>query len=246
MFNVMKEIRCVIVDNDPHTIEQLISFCERVPYMNLQKSFEQGFDVIDYLSVETVDLLICRLEMPDVSGLELVASLRNCPEVIFIANDGSAALDAYNLGAIDYLVNASFSRFLKAVNRAVKLIAVKSEPSVEDFKVMSSARLRTNEQMFVKSGSRIIRISCDDILIIEGYGDYIKIHTSNQGVVYSPWGIRVLESKLPMNNFIRVHRSYIVAVDKIEEIEHKRIRIGQVRIPIGETYAKRFFERIEC
>jgi DNA-binding LytR/AlgR family response regulator len=197
--------------------------------------------VIDYLNSTTVDLLICRLELPDINGLELVASLKNCPEVIFVAESGIVALEAYNLGAVDVLVDVGFARFLKAVNKAWRLFATETAPSVE----IQNQTTCVDGQMFVKSGSRIVRISCGDILAIEGYGDYIKIHTTTQGVVYSPWGIRVLESKLPSENFVRVHRSYIVAIDKIEEIEHKRIKIGQMRIPIGETFAKRFFEYID-
>lgn len=238
----MKHIQCVIVDDNADSNAELKIYCERIPFLRLQKSFDNIFDAIEYLRDNSVDLLICSTELKEMNGIDFVSNLKPCPEVVFVSDSEQYAFVAYEFGAIDYMLRpVDFPRMLRAANKAWRLLKNPSATSEEQIVVVNN---NLSEQLFIKSENRIVRISCENILLIEGYGDYIKIHTDNQGVILSPWGIKILESKLPEGNFVRVHRSYIVAIDKIEEIENKRIKIGQLRIPISETFAKKLYNKL--
>ena len=129
---------------------------------------------------------------------------------------------------------------LSAANKVWRLLSGPTAAQEMDF----ASESQLTKHLFIKTENKIVRVSYENILLIEGYGDYIKVHTNNQGIILSTLGIKLLESKLPQTNFIRVHRSYIVAIDKIDEIENKRIRIGQVRVPISETFAKKLNKRL--
>ena len=129
---------------------------------------------------------------------------------------------------------------ISAANKVWRLLS--NTNAAQEGDIVSESQLE--EQLFIKTENKIVRVAYENILLIEGYGDYIKIHTNNQGIILTPRGIKLLESKLPQKNFIRVHRSFIVAIDKIDEIENKRIRIGQVRVPISESFAKKLYKRL--
>ena len=237
----MKQIQCVIIDDNQDSNFELKRLCERIPFLRLQRAFENIFDAVEYLRTNTVDLLICSVELNEIKGVELVANLKPCPEIIFISDNEQAAFRAFELGAVDYLLRPiNFPRMLSAANKVWRLLSGPTAAQEMDF----ASESQLTEHLFIKTENKIVRVSYENILLIEGYGDYIKVHTNNQGIILSTLGIKLLESKLPQTNFIRVHRSYIVAIDKIDEIENKRIRIGQVRVPISETYTKKLNKRL--
>ena len=237
----MRQIQCVIIDNNSESNTEAKLICERIPFIKLLKSFDNLFDAIEYLRNTQVDLLICSIELNEMNGADFIANLKPCPEIIFISDNEQAACRAFELGAVDYLLRPiNFPRMLSAANKVWRLLSGPTAAQEMDF----ASESQLTKHLFIKTENKIVRVSYENILLIEGYGDYIKIHTNNQGIILSTLGIKLLESKLPQTNFIRVHRSYIVAIDKIDEIENKRIRIGQVRVPISETFAKKLNKRL--
>jgi len=236
-------MRCIIIDDEVLALELLHNYIGKIPFLELVGSFADPFDAMDFLMKNPVDLVFTDIEMNDINGVQLVSSLSNRPMVIFISAYQQYAIEGYSLDAVDYLLKpVPFDRFLKAVNKAYETHSQREAPRVakEPIPVFAPPPC---DHIFVKTESRLVRVIFSDILFIEGYGDYIKIHLPDNKILLSLQNMGSFESKLPPN-FARVHRSYIVAIDKIEEIERKRIKIGKHLIPISESYQETFLSKI--
>lgn len=220
-------ISCIIVEDSPLAAEKLKSFISRVPSCNLLKTFDNGIDGLAYLQTNHVDLVFLDIQMEEFSGLQFMKSLNNHPKIIIVSAYSEYAIQGFENDVTDYLLKPySFERFLKAID-----------------KVYSELRICQKDFAFFKTEYRMERVCFNDILYVEGMGAYLKIITINLKLV-SVTSFKLIESILPADNFIRVHKSYIVAINKIESIERNIIKISSKRIPIGKNYQKEFYLKI--
>jgi two-component system, LytTR family, response regulator len=217
-------INCIVVDDTPLAVEKLEGFIKQVPLLNLLKSFNGGIDAISFLKSNPVDLVFLDIQMEQFSGLQFIESLQNRPKIIIVSAYSQYAVNGFDYSVTDYLLKPySFERFLKSID-----------------KVQNDLGLNTpKDYIFVKTEYRMERINFSDILYIEGQGAYLRIVTLKAKIM-TLLNFQNMESLLPSDNFIRVHKSFIVAMNKIEIIERNIIKIGEQRIPIGLSYREKF------
>lgn len=227
-------MKCIIIDDEPLARDIVETYVKQTPFLQLVASCKNAFEANEHLQKETIDLLFIDIEMPQINGITFVKNLNQPPLVIFTTAYSEYAIDGFDLQAVDYLLKPiSPDRFLKAANKAHELFTLYSN---------TQAAPQANYIM-VKSEYQSVKINFADILYIEGLKDYIKINTTN-GMIITLMNMKKINEKLPQESFIRVHKSYIVAIDAIETIDRQRIIIGKNYIPIGNTYKKEFEARL--
>jgi len=228
-------MKCIIVDDNKMArmaIRQLVS---QVPALELMAECSDATEALDALNSMSIDLLLLDIEMPGMTGLELIRNLGNTrPLIIFTTAKKDYAVEAFELNVVDYLVKPlSFPRFRQAIDKALETI----ESSKEEVKVEEQGFV------FVKDNGVLKRISIDDILFLEAMGDYVKVHTLPKfHVVHAT--LKSIEEKLPASKFLRVHRSYIVAINKIDFIQEGTISIGKTTIPVADTHKANLNKRL--
>ena len=233
-------IRCIAIDDSVQDLGIVENCIAKIPFLELLKTFHNAFDAIEFLDRQEVDLIFTDVEMPVLNGLEFLGSLHRKPYFIILSEQERYAVDAFNLDAMDYLLKPfSFERFLKAVNKVREQIRMKTLE-----RKPAQIEIQGRDFIFIKSDYKIIRINVNDILFVEGLKDYVKLHTADKPVV-SLISLRSLEQGLPPEQFMRIHRSYIVALNKIDVIEKSRIKIGQHSITISEMYRDDFLKKIQ-
>lgn len=228
-------MRCVLIDDEPLAIEILENYIERLDNKEIVGKFTNSVKALEFLSRHPVDLVFLDIQMPNLTGIDLVKSIKNLPQFIFTTAYPEYALEGFDLNATDYLVKPiPFSRFLQAIGKA------------EDYYRLQENTTRVaNDFIFVRSEYENVRIATQKITYIEGLKDYIKIYTEN-----SPKAILTLMSfkdileRLNHTNFLRVHRSFIVNISQIDSLQKTRIIIGKKYIPIGETYKQKVLESL--
>lgn len=226
------KIRCLVVDDERLALEVMESYIEKVPFLQLGKLCSTPLEALEYLSRNTVDVIFLDIEMPGLSGLQFLQTLKNPPAVILTTAYPQFAVDAFDLNATDYLLKPiPFARFLTAVQKVQTQV---SDSFTAGSELQNKANTYDN-QMFIKSGSKTVRIDFADILFIEARKDHVLI-TTKQYKITTQLSLAALLEKLPLEQFLRVHRSFIVAIPKIEAIERGRILIEKAEIPIGEFY----------
>ena len=236
-------MRCIIIDDEPLALDLLEDDINKIPFLTLLQKFQSPFEALEILKSGEVDLLFLDIQMPDITGLEFLKSLERKPLVIFTTAYDQYALEGYNLDVIDYLLKPiPFERLLKAANKAQDIYKAQNlnYTSVEEGNSKSGG---FPNYIFVKSGYDIIKVNISDIQFIEGLKDYVKIYLPSQPLL-TLLNLKTIVEKLPPREFVRVHRSYIVALDKISAIRKNKIIIGNKEIPIGEHYKDDFFEMI--
>jgi DNA-binding LytR/AlgR family response regulator len=225
-------IKCIIIDDEVLAIEILENYISRIPYLKLCAKFNNGIDALEFIKSNPIDLLFIDIQMPDITGIEFLRLLNKEVNVVFTTAYPEYALEGYDFNPVDYLVKPiSFEKFMRAVSR-VKIGSV--SPPI-------NATLES-EFVYIKAKGKSIQLQFSDILFIEGLKDYVIFHTST-GKHISYHGMKELENKLPDNRFVRVHKSFIVAIDKIQEIEGNEIKIGGNKIPVGRHF-KSFFQKV--
>lgn len=233
----MKQIGCVAIDDEPLALQLVEGFIQKVPYLNSLGAFESTFDSLPVLKKGGVQLLFLDINMPDLSGIDFLKSLKDPPLVIFTTAYDEYALQGFELDALDYLLKPfSYERFLKATNKAYDQINL-MEQNVHQ-------KSKGEDYIFVKSEHNIIKIPLNNILYIQGFKDYLKIHTPEPRPIFTLKSMKSMEEMLPSNRFIRVHRSYIVSIDKIHSFRNGRIKILDKAIPIGELYRESFHQKV--
>lgn len=224
-------VNCIIVEDEPLAMKRTQEYVGRVSYLNLMASFSNGYEAVGFLKSQEVDLLFLDVEMDGFTGIELLEALAHKPEVIITTAYDKYALKGFELNVADYLLKPfAFDRFLKAVERV--------------FAKLSKEKASDCDFIFVKTEYRLERIALDDILFVSGMGDYRCIQTSN-GKILTLQSITELEQALPKNQFCRVHKSHLVALNKIKSVERQRISIGKELIPVSEQYKDMFYRQIE-
>lgn len=219
------KINCIIIEDEPLALERVKGYIEKVPFLNLVGSFNQALDDLAYLKNNEVDLLFLDINMDHLSGIELLESISFKGEVIITTAYDQYALKGFELNVTDYLLKPyTFTRFLQAVN-----------------KVQEQAKQNTNQDefLFVKTENRLEKVDFKDILFIEGMRDYRRIHLTSKRIM-TLQTFTELEKIIPSNLVCRVHKSYMVAIQKIESIERNRIKIKDMLIPISESYKDNF------
>ncbi len=224
---------CIAVDDEPLALEKIVSFIGRLPFLKLEATFDRPVDALAYLSLNPIDLLFLDIQMEGMTGLDVLAALRSRPQVILTTAYSEYALKAYEFEVTDYLMKPySFERFALAVNKAAKRISEKTPvaDNAPDF-------------IFVKSDYRLVKVMLADIYFIEGMRDYRCIVTSC-GKILTQQTFRSFEEQLPVSQFARIHKSYLVSLAKIESIEKHRIKIGKELLPVSESYRNGFYSKI--
>lgn len=226
------KIKCIIIEDEPLALERTREFVLKVPYLELIESFDNGLDAIGLLKEQNVQLIFLDIQMDDFTGIQLLESLNNKPKVIITTAFDKYALKGFELNVSDYLLKPfEFERFLQACDRIyeeLKLTGINDDKSF----------------LFVKTEYRLEKIEFKDILFIEGMRDYRRIHLSDKRIM-TLQTFKDLEQQLPINSFCKVHKSYLVSIEKIESIERDRIKIQNEIIPVSETFREKFYKMIK-
>ncbi len=234
------KIKCIAVDDEPLALDIIEDYIARIPFLELQKSFHNALDCIDFLKHHEVELLFLDIQMQELTGIQLLKVLKTRPLVIFTTAYDSFALEGYELDVCDYLLKPiSFERFVKAVDKVYDKLSDSQRTMRSD---SSEINIYNPQQdyFFVKTEFRLQKVNFSDILYIEGMGDYLRIVTPHERIM-TLQNFKSMEDILPSRQFVRVHRSYIVNISKILSIERNRIKIADQLLPIGENYRKQFF-----
>jgi DNA-binding LytR/AlgR family response regulator len=227
-------IRTIAVDDEPLALQLVTGYINKTPGLELAGSFDNPQEALEFVINQKVDLIFIDIQMPDLTGIEFTRALTGGPRVVFTTAYEKYALEGFKLDVVDYLLKPfSYEEFLKAVGKAARLIRIEQS---EQEKVESNS-----EFLFLKSDYKIRRINFNDILYIEGLKDYVKVYTAGEAKpVLSLITMKLLEAKLPPARFMRVHRSFIVNLGRIETIERSRIVFGKTYIPVSEQYKEKF------
>jgi two-component system, LytTR family, response regulator len=228
-------IRCHIIEDEPMASKLLQLYVCKLPALQLIAVSDNPIHALESLKTNPVDLVFLDIRMPEMTGLSLLEVLQKRPLAILTTAFSEFALESYELDVVDYLKKPiTFERFVKAVSKAEQRLQL-TAPAKE--------KSGDTDYIFIKEGTRFVRVNIDDILFIEGLKNYVAIHTATQKIV-SLQRLKTLEDQLPADKFIRVHNSYIVAKGAISSIKENEIHIGVAKIPIGETYLKTFMDFI--
>lgn len=224
----MRKYSCIIIEDEPLALERTKGFVVKTPFLNLLNSFDNALDGLAFLNTNKVDLLFLDINMDELSGIELLESSKLDCQVIITTAYAEFALKGYELNIADYLLKPfTFERFLQAVNKTISKNNVQETESEP-------------KHIFVKTENRLEKINIDDIVYIEGMRDYRRIHTLNKRIM-TLQTFSELEALIPARLICRVHKSFMVSISKINEIERSRIKIADQIIPISETYREHFF-----
>ncbi|MET0466341.1 MAG: LytTR family DNA-binding domain-containing protein [Chitinophagaceae bacterium] len=227
-------INCIIVDDEPLARQLVSSYIDQIPELSLAGSYQSALEAFTAIHSYQVDVIFLDIEMPGITGINFVKSLKLPPKIIFISAHPEFAVDAFEIEASDYLVKpVTFERFLKAVHKIIKPGTVRNH----------EVNAAETSSIFLKVDRRLIKIDFSDILYIEGMGDYLKVHvTGKTYITYMTMG--KIESLLPGSKFIRIHRSTILNAEAIQYIEGNCVVINGVELTIGLTYRDNFLKRI--
>lgn len=229
-------MRCIIIDDEPLAVDVLETYLNKIGGMEIVAKCNNPLEAITIFNKHQVDLVFLDIEMPNLTGLDLVKTVQNIPQFIFTTAYPQHAIEGFELNATDYLVKPiPFQRFLKAVSRAKEKYELEKSITTQS---NTSSEENNNDFIFIKSEYENIKVNLQDIEYIEGLKDYIKIHLKEQSkTLLTLSSFKSILEKLP-SNFIRTHRSYIVNIDCIRALQKTNVVINGIRIPIGETYKK--------
>lgn len=241
-------IKCLIVDDEPLALHIIEDYIAKVPFLQLIKATTSAIEAITIVQDGGVDLVFLDVQMPELTGIQFLRIANGKTKVILTTAYPQYALEGYELDVVDYLLKPiAFDRFLKAVQKAQKIIEpVAAKPVAVKEEVPTQAPYDDflSDFIFVKTEHKIQKVYLHNILFIEGLKDYISIFTTEERII-TLQNMKKMEDVLPERHFVRVHKSYIVALNKIDSIERSRIFIGDKIIPIGDTYRDQFFKMIE-
>lgn len=237
------KIKCVAIDDEPPALMQMEDYISKIPFLDLLKTFDNGIESLEFLKSNEVELIFLDIQMEGFTGIQLLNVMKKKPKVILTTAYDRYAIQAFDLDVSDYLLKPiSFERFLKAVEKVYDQLS--SNKKTNSPVATTEPAAEEKNYMFVKTEYRMQRVDFKDILYIEGLKEYLIIQTLN-GRVITLQNFKTMEEMLPSVNFVRVHKSYMVAMDKIEFVERNRIKITDKLIPIGDTYRKIFFDILD-
>lgn len=233
----------MIVDDEPLARQLLTEYVRKVPYLQLVEVCASPLAAMEVLRRQPVDLLFLDIQMPEITGLTLLKVLQQKPLVVLTTAYSEYALESYELDVVDYLLKPiSFDRFLRAVEKARQRKTAASTPPPPPAETPAPAL--SQPFIFVKDGTKLVKVRLSDILYVEGLKDYVAIHTRQQKIV-TLQRLKNLEVQLPADRFIRIHHSYIVSLEGIDSVHKDKVQVGNVFLPISETYRKPFKDFID-
>lgn len=216
-------IKALAIDDEPLALSVIESFCSQLDYIDLQKTFTKPNEALKHLNKYPVDLLFLDIHMPSLTGIDFYKNIEQNTLVIFCTAHGQYAVEGFNLNALDYLLKPfTFDRFKQATDKA------------RDYVTLSVNQ--KNQHIFIRADYRLQKIILDDITHIEALDDYLKIYIHQQKTIVARMTMKTMLEKLPSSDFIRVHRSFIVPIKKVESLRNKMLQIGDKKIPIGNSY----------
>lgn len=234
-------MNCIAIDDEPLALTVIKEFCQRIEFVNLKGTYTNALDAISEINKKNIDLIFLDIEMPNINGFEFVKSLPDPPLIIFTTAYSQYAINGFELNVVDYLLKPiAFDKFLKAINKASLQLSVKNKIPIIQNQIQNNS---PEEYFFVKVGYSIVKINFNEISYIEGLKDYVKIYINDKSLV-TKGNIKNIENKIPSDLFARVHKSYIISIDKINKIENNHISIGSKKIPIGLQFKDSFYEKI--
>ena len=238
-------LNCIAVDDEPLALGLVCRFIEQTPFLNLVGRYSGAVDALKAIHQQKLDLLFLDIQMPDLNGIELARVLgkgADVPRVVFTTAYNQFALEGYKVDALDYLLKPfNYEEFLRAAQKALNYHELVNRPNTAA-PIPVIADERTDEDyLFLKVEYQLVRIALDDILYIEGLKDYVKVHLKNvDKAILSLTSLKALEEKLPAKRFMRVHRSFIVSLDKVTSMTKNSVQIGKMLIAVGDQYKEAF------
>lgn len=234
-------IKCIAVDDEALALNKITRYVDKIDFLELLKTFDNAIDALQFIREEPVDLMFLDIQMDDLTGIQLLKTLKNPPMVIFTTAYESYALEGYELDVLDYLLKPiQFERFVKACDKALnKLLHVKKPQSGSPLQPAASFR---DQSVFIKSGNSVRKVNLKDIRYIEGLKDYLLIHT-DQGRIITLQTFTKMLDMLPRDYFVRIHKSYVISIPRIDRIDRNLVYIGDKAIPVGITY-KSIFQKL--
>jgi DNA-binding LytR/AlgR family response regulator len=226
-------ITAIAIDDEPLALNVIEHFCKQSTEIQLVRTFTQPKEALAYLIKFPADLLFLDINMPSLNGIDLYKSLKQDTMVIFTTAYSEYAVESYELSAIDYLLKPfTQERFEQAITKA------------KEYSQFLQQKQSGANYLFIRADYSLVKINLNDILFIEGLDDYIKVHIQNQKTLVARSTMKSILDKLPASEFIRVHRSFIVPLKRVEQVRNKTIRIGDTDIPIGNSYEQDFLQHI--
>lgn len=238
----MKEKYNVIIVDDEYLAQKLLQdYVSKVDSLQLVSTCSNAFEAMNALKNNQVDIMFLDIQMPDLTGLELVKSLEHKPSIIFTTAYSEYAVDAFNLSVVDYLLKPfDFPRFIQAVNKAIGVELPKT--NAED--VPHDTISRSNDFITVKADYKLYKINYDDLLFIEGQHEYVTFHTTQRRIT-ALFALKDLEGILPKDKFVRVHKSYIVSFKQIQDLDKSDVTVAGTKIPVGASYRDELLLRLQ-
>ena len=229
---------CLIVDDEPPARELLKRYIQNLPMLRLVGECSNALQVIPFLHANPVDILFLDIRMPQLNGLQLVSTLSNPPKIIFTTAYAEYALESYDLQAADYLLKpVKFERFVKAVNRAIPYLAAAQA-------VAEPPAAAEENFLYFRADRKMVKVILKEVLYVESLKDYVKIITID-GQVITKYSMAALEAMLPGTGFLRIHRSFIIATDKLTSYTNSHVNLGSIELPVGKMYQHEVFRRLQ-
>ncbi len=225
-------LNCIVVDDEEMSRRVVVHFIEKTKFLQLSNEFDNAIEAVAYLDEEHVDIIFLDVQMPEMSGMDFINSFEKEIDIILITSEQKYAVEAFEKKVTDYLVKPiDYSRFLQAAQKAQSNIELKRTATVE------------RRELYVRTDAKIVRISYEKILFVEALADYVIIQTeAKKHIVH--FTMKGIVNRLPVNEFVRTHRSYIVNLDKIEALEDNSLLIGEKYIPIGASYKEALLDQL--
>ncbi|WP_254411365.1 LytR/AlgR family response regulator transcription factor [Dyadobacter diqingensis] len=239
-------LRCLIIDDEQAAINVLSNYISKTPFLELAGTYLDPVQALEVIYTQPIDLIFLDIHMPEISGLEFIKLLRGRAKVILTTAYSQYALEGYELDVVDYLLKPiPFDRFLRAVQKVKEIQSSGEKTVVSPVPAAYAPTTTTNDHVFIKVDSKIMKVRFQDILYIEGLGNYVSIYTDS-GRLVTLSTMKEVEEYLSDTYFTRVHRSYIIALNKVEYVEGNQIFLNKnTAVPLGETYRDRFFKLLE-
>jgi two-component system, LytTR family, response regulator len=218
-------MKAIAIDDEPIALEIIKSHASKVPFLELKAVFTDAFKALEYLQKESIDLIFLDIKMPDISGIDFYNSLSKRPLLIFTTAYSEHAVTSFEMDAVDYLLKPfSLARFIKGCNKAYELYHFRNDSG-------------TSDHLFIKTGYEQVKVMFSEILYLEATGNYVTFVLKDKNVL-SRSTFNEAINLLPMDKFVRIHRSYIIAVDKIDKVERHQVSLGSIKLPVSEAYSQ--------
>ena len=229
-------LKCVIVDDEPLAITIMEGHLKKIPYVEVIAKFNSALPVYEFLKHNKIDLLFLDIEMPNLSGIEFVKSLSSAPSIIFTTANKNYAIEGFDLNVDDYILKpVTFERLIKAVNRIYEKRSTRETQEVKEIET---------DSIYLKENKKMVKVYLKNILYCESLKDYVKVVTTAKTVI-TKQQLSFFESSLDNTSFLRIHRSFIVALNKIDAYSASTIEIGGIELPIGRTYKDEVIEKLD-